>query len=184
MPARSFFMAPLLQGGCANTAGSDLVSRIGRKLDHEVINLGFSGSGKGEPELARLISEIQAGMFVLDYAANVDCHALQSTLPVFLAILRSRHPVVPIVLLSPLIPNQALWDSARKRDVEAKRDIVMEIYLSVKGSGDRNIHFVDGVSLLNPGLGGVYVDGIHPTSEGFFHISECLTAHIFRVLRA
>ena len=31
-----------------------------RRLDREIINLGFSGSGKMEPEMADLISEIDA----------------------------------------------------------------------------------------------------------------------------
>lgn len=44
-----FYGTSITQGGCANTAGSDFVSLLGRRLDREMVNLGFSGNGKGDP---------------------------------------------------------------------------------------------------------------------------------------
>ena len=87
-----FYGTSITQGGCASTAGSDFVSTIGRLLNLDVINLGFSGNGRGEPEVARLIGEMEASLFVLDYAGNVSPEGLTETLPEFYRILRRKHP--------------------------------------------------------------------------------------------
>lgn len=76
-----FYGTSITQGGCASAPGSDFVSIIGRQLNLDVINLGFSGNGFGDPELAELMSEIKAGLYVLNYAANVDPDKLRRTLP-------------------------------------------------------------------------------------------------------
>jgi len=41
----AFYGTSITRGGCANSAGTDFVSAIGRPLDREVIDLGFSGKG-------------------------------------------------------------------------------------------------------------------------------------------
>lgn len=166
------------QGGCANTAGSDFVSQVGRLLDVEMINLGFSGNGKGEPSMVELISEIDAEMFVLDFAANVEPGQLRSTLLNFVSILRHAHSDVSIVPIGNVISNQALWDRSRKDILEEKRDIMMELYLAAKRAGDAYIHFIDGNSLLVAGQSGVYVDGVHPTSSGFFKMADRLAPQL------
>jgi len=75
---------------------------LSRRLNVEVVNLGFGGNGKGEPEVARVIAEIpNPACLVLDYEANTDGLAhLQKTLPEFIRILRERHPTVPILVVS------------------------------------------------------------------------------------
>ncbi len=173
-----FYGTSITQGGCANTAGSDFVSQIGRMLDAETINLGFSGNGKGEPSMAELISEIEAEMFVLDYAANVEPDQLRSTLPSFVSILRQAQPGVSIVLIGNVISNQALWDRCRKDLLGKKRDTMMELYLAAKRADDPNIHFIDGNSLLVAGQSGVYVDGVHPTSSGFSSMADGLAPQL------
>src|SRR5581483_8246203 len=44
---------------------------LGRRLDRPVINLGFSGSGRMEPEMAALLAELDPAVFVIDCLANM-----------------------------------------------------------------------------------------------------------------
>jgi lysophospholipase L1-like esterase len=177
-----FYGTSITQGGCANTAGSDFVSNLGRRLDTEVINFGFSGNGKGEPEIARLISELDLEILVLDYVANVDAALLRRTLPEFVAIFRAKHPTTPIVLISNVPYDQTLWNARTRADLEGKRDVMMAFYLAAKEAGDTNLHFIDGHGLLPIGASGMYVDGVHPTSGGFSVIAERLAPQIARIL--
>ncbi len=48
----------ITQGGCVSRPEIVYSNILSRKLGMEFINLGFSGNGKGEPELAHLINEI------------------------------------------------------------------------------------------------------------------------------
>jgi hypothetical protein len=43
---------------------------LGRQLNLNHINLGFSGNGKGEAAVARAVAEIDTAAFVLDFAQN------------------------------------------------------------------------------------------------------------------
>jgi hypothetical protein len=44
---------------------------LSRRLNLPVINLGFSGNGRLEPELIHLLSEIDARVYVLDCLPNL-----------------------------------------------------------------------------------------------------------------
>jgi hypothetical protein len=63
-----FYETSITQCGCASTPANDFISVIGRMLNLETVNLGFSGNGDYAPALAGLLSEIDPALFVLDYA--------------------------------------------------------------------------------------------------------------------
>ncbi len=178
-----FYGTSITQGGCANTAGSDFVSILGRILNIDTINFGFSGSGRGEPEVAQLIREVDASLFVLDYAANCEPERLRDTLPPFVRILREAHPHTPIVLLSAPGFNKGEWDSNFRATCTGRRDNTLRFYIQRKDEGDQNIHFIDGEGLLPAGLTGTYVDGVHPTSAGFIMMAERLAPQLGVILR-
>ena len=74
----------ITQGGCASRPGMAWTSIVGRRLDMPVINLGFSGSGKMEPEMADLLAGarsvgLRAGLY-LEHVARGDigtCRAVR-----------------------------------------------------------------------------------------------------------
>ena len=173
-----FYGTSITQGGCSSTAGADFVSTLGRMLDTEVINFGFSGNGKGEPGMARLIREIDAEMFVLDFAANADVTTLDSVLPDFIGLLREVRPATPCVLLGNPSYNQRLWNPRVHARLDLSRDIFMQTYLDRKNGGDRNVYFIDGDAILPAGVSGAYVDGVHPTSHGFALMAENLAPQL------
>lgn len=176
-----YYGTSITQGGCANTSGSDFVSTIGRLLGVDTINLGFSGNGKGEPEMAHLIREIDPELFVINYASNCDLPRLQATLPGFLQILREQHPDIPLVLQAPVC-NMVSWDRKYYDLMSSLREELMTWFLKFKQAGDRNIHFIDGNALLAPGSSGTYVDGRHPTNLGFQIMAERIVEQL-RVIR-
>lgn len=169
-----FYGTSITQGGCASTAGGDFVSTVGRRLNLDVINLGFSGNGCGEPEVAKLIAEIDAAAYVLDYCANVSPEDLNKTLPVFIDILRSAHPIIPIICMSKIHYYGELFKTDMRETNEKQRNIMMSHYLQRRDAGDQNIHFIDGWSLVSAGEDLALVDGVHPTSQGFAIMAERL----------
>lgn len=172
-----FYGTSITQGGCASTAGGDFVSAIGRRLNLDVVNLGFSGNGKGEPEVATFISEIDAAAFVLDYCANSGADSLQQTLPEFVAILRKQHPHTPILLVSKIH-----FYRENRMEGERQRDVMIRFYAAARAAGDEHIHFVDGWSLLKINEDMALVDGIHPTSFGFAQMAKRLAPQLGYVL--
>lgn len=176
-----FYGTSITHGGCTAVPGGDFVSSIGRKLNLDVINLGFAGNGKGDPYMAEFITEIDAGLIVLDYVANTTPDLLRRTLPRFVRILRDKHPNTPILLVSSLCFSQYAHLQDVRLELEAKRDIILEFYSAQRKRGERNIHFADGFGLLPYGVDGAYSDGVHPTNHGYAQIVERLAPVIEQV---
>ncbi len=179
-----FYGTSITQGGCANTADADYASIVGRLLNIDTINLGFSGNGKGEPELAQLIGEIDASLVALDYVANVDVPRLRKTLPVFIRILREKRPELPIVIMSKIVYCGCSAHASARANHEAQRDTILECYARLRRAGDTNVHFVDGNALLPHGAWLAHSDGGHPTSVGFQLMAERLAPQIASILLA
>lgn len=169
-----FYGTSITQGGCASLPGSDHVATIGRRLNLDVINLGFSGNGQGEPEVAEFISEIDAALFVLCYSENADQAKLLRTLQPFIRIIRRRHPHTPILLVGALSFWQQAYSAGSVMDHERKNDIMRETCLRLRRAGDSRIQFVHGAAIMPPGSDAAFVDGVHPTDHGFQIMAERL----------
>ena len=177
-----FYGTSITQGGCASTAGSDFVSTLGRDLDLDVINLGFSGNGRGDPELAKLMTEVESALYVLDYVANADAATLRRTLPRFVKILRKARPATPILLITNLCYANYDFSAAGRSVHEEKRDIIIDFYVRQRRRGDTSIHLADGFSLIPFGVPCVTVDGGHPADHGFHLMAKRLAPVIERIL--
>lgn len=68
--SRGFYGSSITQGGCASRPGADYVSVLSRILNVDVVNLGFSGSARGERTMAEYLSALDCSVFVMDYDHN------------------------------------------------------------------------------------------------------------------
>src|SRR5208283_4029197 len=87
-----FYGTSITQGGCASRSGMSYQAILGRMLNLDFVNLGFSGNGRGEPELAHAVASIDALCFVLDFAQNNSLESLTQAYAPFLDVIRSAHP--------------------------------------------------------------------------------------------
>jgi lysophospholipase L1-like esterase len=177
-----FYGTSITQGGCASLSGSDFVNLIGRQLNLDIINLGFSGNGKGELELADLLGELDPELYVIDHAANNSGADLRRTLTPFMDRLRSRRPNTPILMLTCLNYGQTDWNAGTRERHEDLRDVFLGEYLRRRQAGDRQVHFADGFAVMPFGHDSVSVDGCHPTDGGFAVMAERLGPYIAQIL--
>ena len=61
-----FYGTSIMQGACASRPGLAIPAILGRRLKRPTINLGFSGNGIMEPEIASLLAEQDPCVFVID----------------------------------------------------------------------------------------------------------------------
>lgn len=177
----------ITQGGCATRPGMAYPNLLSRYLPYEFINLGFSGNGKGEPEVARTIAGIaNPAMFVLDYEANVGtAEQMAETVPAFIRILRERHPEVPILVVSKIRNAGDRFYEERLQMLRDRRNVQQSIVERLRKEGDANVHFLDGGTLLGEeDAEECTVDGVHPTDLGFLRMAQCLTPVIRKLIGA
>jgi lysophospholipase L1-like esterase len=176
----------ITQGGCAARPGMAYPNIISRSLNAEFINLGFSGSGKGEAEVAHAVSAVaNPALLVLDYEANsVTPELLAATLPEFIRIYRAKHPEVPILVVSQIRFPRELFDSQLLELRLKRRNIQIDTVNALRDAGDERIYFYDGEHLLGEDFQECTVDGTHPTDLGFHRIAERLTPVLRQYLPA
>jgi hypothetical protein len=180
----------ITQGGCASRPGSCCTNILSRRLNVPFINLGFSGSGRGEPDVAGNISLIEKpAMLVLDYEANcVNYELFKKTLPEFIAILRSAHKKTPILVISKNRYGQEALDnepdnkSDRKKFREQCKELQQKLVKKLQKAGDKNIYFLDGSKLLGKDYWECTVDNCHPTDLGFFRMADGIEPVIRKIL--
>ncbi|NOY82633.1 MAG: alpha/beta hydrolase fold domain-containing protein [Kiritimatiellaeota bacterium] len=172
----------ITQGGCASRPGTAWTNILSRRLNREVVNLGFSGNGKGERELAVLINRIsRKRMVVLDYEANAG-DGIRTTLGPFIQTLRAADPSLPIVVISKIRYAREVLDPKALRAREALRDFERKLVDGLRKKGDRFIWFLDGTGLLGPEWWEGTVDGTHPTDYGMWQIAEHTAPFIRKLL--
>jgi lysophospholipase L1-like esterase len=152
-------------------------------LNAEVINLGFSGNGRGEPELARIISEIaDPALFVLEFDANVpSLELLKERLPAFIRILREQHGRTPILVVSRPPFAKDIHDPKALADRIARADFQRQAVEECRRAGDRRIEFCDGATLMGESFHECTVDGVHPTDLGFWRLAQSMEPVIRRL---
>jgi hypothetical protein len=100
-----FYGTSITHGIGASRAGMTHVAMLGRTFNREVINLGFSGNGRMEPEVVRFVAELDPAVFVLDCLPNMNPQQITERIVPGVKMLREAHPGTPI-LHSPYLLQQ------------------------------------------------------------------------------
>lgn len=172
-----YYGSSITQGGCACRPGNSYEAIISRNLNRDYINLGFSGSAKGEDAIAEYISKLPMSFFVYDYDHNApsDEH-LAATHERMFKIIRKQNPDLPVLFLSR--PKHRLNSSELKR-----LQIIKTTYQNALDSGDRNVYFIPGNELIDDTLEDIAtVDYCHPNDCGFYAMAQKIEAVIKNVL--
>ena len=177
----------ITQGGCASHPGGAWTNILSRWHNAEFYNFGFSGSGKGEPAAAEMLASIEnPRCFILDYEPNAHNTGIRNTLEKFLDILRSKHPEVPITVISKTPHASTMLSFGANDDCEEvsedcrlSREFQKELIARRRAAGDDKLYFVDGLKLLGIDWGECMMDGCHFNDLGFYRFAENLNKYLY-----
>lgn len=166
----------IAQGACASRPGMAWTNILSRKLDLPVINLGFSGNGRLEPELIALINEIDAAIFVLDCLPNLSPNEtntkeeIQRRIRQSVLSLRKNHPQTPILLVQHAGYSDGQVDRKRAAVFNTLNEWMTETFGQLRNDGIENLQMLtkESIHLAND----AFVDGTHPTDLGMLQYAE------------
>ncbi|MFM7205745.1 MAG: SGNH/GDSL hydrolase family protein [Planctomycetaceae bacterium] len=176
-----FYGTSITQGGCASRPGMAYPAILRRRLDRPVINLGFSGNGRLDPEVGTLLAEIDAAAYVLDCAGNMTAQMAADRTAPFVRALRAARPDTPIVLVGTLNYPAGVILPASRETVAAKNEVLRAAFDRLTNEGVAGLSFIPGDALLGTDGDGT-VDGTHPTDLGFLRMADAIEPPLRRIL--
>jgi len=173
----------ILQGGCANRPGMAFTGIIGRWLDREVVNLGFSGNAHLDPEIAELMIQVDnPGVFVLDYVPNCTAERINEKGERFFRIIRDAHPDVPVIFVENPVYTNSPYDQQIKERMDASNAAQLALYTKLKKAGEKKLFYIPCDDLIGHD-GEATIDGTHFTDLGMVRYAEEVTPVIKKALK-
>jgi len=166
-----FYGTSILHGACASRPGMVHSAILGRRFHFPHINLGFSGNGKMEPELADLLAELDPSAYVLDCLPNMSAKEVTERVEPFVKKLRATHPLTPIVLVEDRSYADSFLVTSKRERNETSRVALQAAYERLKKSGVKNLSYIKGTDLLGTDGEGT-VDSSHPNDLGFMRQAD------------
>ena len=166
-----FYGTSITQGGCASRPGMPHPAIIGRHLDVPVINLGFSGNGKMDPEMGDLLVELDPSVYVIDCCPNMNPQMISERTVPLVKRIREAKPEIPILLVEN-IPYQRGWfQAASMESYVSKNKALRRCYEQLQKEGVEGLWYLPCENLLGDDAEGT-VDGTHPTDLGFSRMAR------------
>lgn len=171
-----YYGSSITQGGCVSRPGNTYQGIIERRFDTDYINLGFSGSARGEDTIADYIKNLPMSVFVYDYDHNApNIEHLKATHERMFLKIRETNPNLPIIIMSR--PRFLLDDDAKKR-----LEIIKTTYNNAVSRKDKNVYLIDGPTLMAQAKSEGTVDGCHPNDLGFYSMAAALGDVLEKIL--
>jgi len=178
-----FYGTSITQGGCASRPGMVHTAILGRRLQHRVVNLGFSGNGRMELVLAQLMSELDAAVYVIDCLPNIAAPAVAERTEPLVRVLRRARPHTPILLVEDRsYADSFLVTSKRIRNAESRKAL-KKVYDRLIADGVKQLYYLPGEALLDDNGEGT-VDSSHPTDLGFMQHADAFEAVLRPILKS
>jgi len=182
----------IAQGACASRPGMSWAAILGRKMDRPVINLGFNGSGRLEPPVIDLLSELDAKIYILDCMPNLTTDSWK-----FLGIkngeqlkkrvldavrkLRIKQPNTPVLLAEHAGFTEEFISDSRKEAYYVANRLQREAFYQLKNEGIRELYYLtkEEIGLQLDDM----VDGTHPSDLGMMHYAQSYEGKLRGILK-
>lgn len=166
-----FYGTSITQGGCASRPGMLFTSIISRRLNKEVVNLGFSGNARMDKSMADIVARVDADTYVIDCLPNCTSKILQDSAYVFLTKLATARPDSKIYMVESYVYGYESLDLKTKEDQVKENATWNEIYKRLRKEGYRNFRYVERRKVTEKDTEGT-VDGTHRTDLGFQRMAD------------
>jgi len=176
-----YYGTSIAQGACASRPGMAFPSIIGRRLTRPVINLGFSGNGRLDLELASYLGEIDAALYVIDCLPNLNQKLVSERTEPFVRKLRTARPKVPILLVEDRSFANTDFFPRRRQHHDGNRKALRTSFEQLQREGVEGLFYLPGESLLGTDGEGS-TDGSHPNDLGMMRYADALTPVLSRLL--
>ncbi len=170
----------IVQGASASRPGLAYPARLSRETGYHFINLGFSGNGKMEPEVADMIAPLPADAFILDCVPNPSPEEVLARTANLIRTIRKFHPKAPIIAIQSVAREKGNFDQKIAARVARKNQYFRQEIEKLQQS-DSHLYLIPADGLLGDDQEGT-TDGIHPNDLGFDRMLEKIRPIVLSIL--
>ena len=176
----------IAQGACASRPGMAWPTILSRKLDHPLINLGFSGNGRLETEVLRMINEIDAKVFVLDCLPNLvnpedyPLDTVEVRILNAVKMIRQKYPTTPIVLAEHAGYTDEAISPVSKKRYAVVNDVIRKAFAQLQAEGIKYLTLIPKTE-FDQDID-TMVDGVHPNDLGMMRYAQGYEKWLRKVL--
>ena len=168
-----YYGTSIAHGACASRPGMAFPAILGRRFDRPVVNLGFSGNGKMDMELADLLGELDAAVYCIDCLPNLVAGEVTERTGPFVRRLRELRPKTPIVLIEDRTYTNSWIHTERRARNDSSRQAFRAAYQQLLDQGVPHLYYVEGEHLLGDDDEAA-TDGSHPSDLGMMRMADAL----------
>ena len=173
----------ILQGGCVSRPGMAHTAILSRRIDREVINLGFSGNAFLDYEIAELMASVpDPALYILDYVPNTSAEMIDAKAEKFFRIIRDAHPDVPVIFVEDPDFTHTVFDRGIREEVASKNAAQRRLFAGLKDKGEKLIYYVGAEGMIGDD-GEATVDGVHFTDLGAVRYVEHILPAVKKALK-
>lgn len=172
----------ITQGASASRPGLAYPARLSRATGIHFINLGLSGNGKMEKEVADMLATIHADAFVLDCFANPTPDQITRRTAYIVRTIRAAHPGVPIILIQTGPRDSGNFDTVIEQVVRLKNENILTEFEKLSKEGVKDLYLIRGEDLLGDDHEGT-TDGVHPNDLGFDRMFQVIKPAMLKILQ-
>src|SRR5690606_38716270 len=177
----------IAQGACASRPGLAWTNILGRKLNLPIVNMAFSGNGRLEEPLIKLMGEEDAKMYVLDCMPNLSSSAypkeeVRKRVLFAVEYLQKTNKNTPILLVENSGGStDKVIDTIKNKNYRQTSSFLRETFDEMKSMGKKNIYLL---STKDIGMGiNSTVDGTHPNDIGMMEHADAYEKAIRAILK-
>lgn len=172
----------ILQGASASRPGLAYPALLSRSSGYNFINMGLSGNGKMEKEVAEMLADIDADAFILDCIPNPSPQQITDRTVDFVMTLRQKHPDTPIIVIQSLIRETGNFNLKAREEVKAQNEAIVAQIEVLRKQHVKNLYFIKEDCFLGTDHEGT-IDGTHPNDLGFDRMLKKYKPAIGKILK-
>lgn len=172
----------IVHGACASRPGMAWSNILQRTMDRPVVNLGFSGSGRLEPEVVEYVAAVPAAIYVVDCMPNMSEGEEKAYNLVYNAVkqIRKANPDTPILLVDHPGYGSRFTNAWLKSTDETYNKAQLRAFNQLTQEGVQKLYHLDFDTLGMP-IDGM-ADDIHPNDLGMQVQADAVRAQIQKIL--
>ncbi len=177
-----FYGTSITHGACASRPGIVHTAILGRRFDHPIVNLGFSGNGRMDAAVGEFLTQIDAAAYVIDCLPNMKPSDVTAKCVPLVKQLRAARPDTPIVLVEDRRMTNSWIIPASTTFHDENHAALRAAFQTLQKEGVKNLHYIPGDHLYGDDAEGA-TDASHANDLGFMRQADVMEPILRAALR-